>query len=74
MALIRLNSISSSSSNLHSLIICSLLLASSLFTCQLTTLYSKSTLEKMKTISLFRYRTMVEITILSKIKEAKALK
>jgi hypothetical protein len=71
MSIIRLSN--SSSSSLLSLITCSLLQASSLFTCQLTTLYLKSTLEKMITISLFRYRTMVGITISSKIKEAKAL-
>ena len=53
---------------------CSLLQANSLFTCLLTILYLKSVLVKMKTISSFRYRTMVEINISSKIKEAKALK
>ena len=62
------------SSNRHSLTTCSLLLASTLYTCQLMTLYLKSVLEKMKTINSFRYRTMVDIYISSKIKEAKALK
>lgn len=62
------------SSNRHSLTTCFLLPASSLFTCLLTTLYLKSVLEKMKTISSFRYRTMVETYISSKIKQAKALK
>jgi hypothetical protein len=38
------------------------------------TLYLKSVLEKMKTINSFRYRTMVDIYISSRIKEAKALK
>lgn len=68
MVVIRL----SCSSNL--LTTCSLLQANSLFTCQLMILYLKSALVKMKTISSFRYRTMVEINISSKIKEAKALK
>ena len=62
------------SSNRHRLTTCFLLQASSLFICQLTTLFLKSVLEKMKTISSFRYRTMVETYISSKIKESKALK
>ena len=53
---------------------CSLLQANSLFTCLLTILYLKSVLAKMKTNSSFRYRTMVEINISSKVKEVKALK
>jgi hypothetical protein len=61
----------SCSSNL--LTTCSLLQANSLFTCLLTILYLKSVLAKMKTNSSFRYRTMVEINISSKVKEVKAL-
>jgi hypothetical protein len=61
------------SSNRHSMTTCSLLQANSLFTCLLTILYLKSVLAKMKTNSSFRYRTMVEINISSKVKEAKAL-
>jgi hypothetical protein len=52
---------------------CSLLQANSLFTCLLKILYLKSVLAKMKTNSSFRYRTMVEINISSKVKEVKAL-